>query len=121
MIFLIDLNYFQDYLTNCSNLLLIFVFSNRVVFIMSRKFNDRGGGYNRGGKGRGNNHGGYDRGGGGGYNRRGGGNNYNNAPREMHDAKCSDCGAPCQVPFVPTEGKPVYCRDCYQNHKKSRY
>ncbi len=37
--------------------------------------------------------------------------------RPMYDAKCSDCGAACQVPFQPTAGKPVYCRDCYRKHK----
>ena len=25
-----------------------------------------------------------------------------------------------EVPFDPTPGKPVYCRDCYQKHKKPR-
>jgi CxxC-x17-CxxC domain-containing protein len=25
------------------------------------------------------------------------------------------------VPFKPTEGKPVYCRDCFQKHRPSRY
>ncbi len=39
-------------------------------------------------------------------------------PREMHKATCSDCGKECEVPFKPIEGKPVYCRDCYQKHKK---
>jgi len=34
--------------------------------------------------------------------------------REMHDAVCSKCNASCQVPFKPTEGKPVYCRDCFR-------
>ena len=38
-------------------------------------------------------------------------------PRQMYDAKCSDCGADCQVPFKPTEGRPVYCRDCFQKHR----
>lgn len=38
-------------------------------------------------------------------------------PREMHKATCSECGAECEVPFKPTEGKPVYCRDCYQERK----
>jgi len=42
----------------------------------------------------------------------------NFGPREMHKATCSDCGNECEVPFKPTEGKPVYCRDCYQKHKK---
>lgn len=40
--------------------------------------------------------------------------------REMHQAKCSDCGVDTQVPFKPAEGRPVYCRDCYQK-KKSNY
>jgi CxxC-x17-CxxC domain-containing protein len=38
-------------------------------------------------------------------------------PREMHDAKCGDCGNDCQVPFQPKEDRPVYCRDCFQNHR----
>ena len=38
---------------------------------------------------------------------------FNSGPREMHDAVCSECGKECKVPFQPTEGKPVYCRDCY--------
>lgn len=49
---------------------------------------------------------------------RGGGFRNNFGPREMHDAKCAECGKDCQVPFKPAEGKPVYCRDCYQKHKK---
>ena len=44
------------------------------------------------------------------------GNNF--GPREMHKAVCSDCKKECEVPFKPTEGKPVYCRDCYPKHKK---
>ena len=64
---------------------------------------DRGGG--RGGYGGGR---GGGRGGGGGYG----------GPRDMHSATCSDCGQPCEVPFKPTEGRPVYCRDCFQKHRK---
>ena len=41
-------------------------------------------------------------------------------PREMHDATCSECGQPCQVPFKPAEGRPVYCRDCFQKRRPSR-
>ena len=40
-------------------------------------------------------------------------------PREMHKAVCSECKKECEVPFKPTEGKPVYCRECYM--KKKRY
>ncbi|MDP2749584.1 MAG: DNA-directed RNA polymerase [Nanoarchaeota archaeon] len=60
-----------------------------------------------------------NRGGGrGGFRGGGGGSSFNSGPREMHKAVCSDCGKECEVPFKPTEGKSVYCRDCYQNHKK---
>ncbi len=34
--------------------------------------------------------------------------------REMHTVVCANCGAETQVPFVPTAGRPVYCRDCFQ-------
>ncbi len=41
-------------------------------------------------------------------------------PREMFDATCSECGAETKVPFKPIDGRPVYCRDCYQKHKPQR-
>ena len=37
-------------------------------------------------------------------------------PREMHKAVCADCGKETEVPFKPTEGRPVYCRECYPKH-----
>ncbi|OGI12284.1 hypothetical protein A3K64_03090 [Candidatus Micrarchaeota archaeon RBG_16_36_9] len=40
--------------------------------------------------------------------------------REMHSAVCADCGKGCEVPFQPTEGRPVYCRDCYSKHRPQR-
>ena len=40
--------------------------------------------------------------------------------REMYDAVCADCGKKCEVPFKPTEGRPVYCRDCYRKHMPQR-
>jgi CxxC-x17-CxxC domain-containing protein len=36
------------------------------------------------------------------------------AGRSLHPAVCSECGKETQVPFRPTAGKPVYCRDCFQ-------
>ena len=39
-------------------------------------------------------------------------------PREMHKAVCSECKKECEVPFKPTEGKPVYCRDCFAKRKR---
>ena len=38
--------------------------------------------------------------------------------REMFTTTCSECGRETQVPFNPTAGKPVYCRDCFQAHKR---
>jgi CxxC-x17-CxxC domain-containing protein len=46
---------------------------------------------------------------------------FDRGPREMHKIICSDCGKEAEVPFKPTEGRPVYCRDCYQNHRTSRF
>ena len=37
--------------------------------------------------------------------------------REMFTTTCGDCGNECQVPFKPKEDRPVYCRECFQNHK----
>ena len=42
-----------------------------------------------------------------------GGSRNNFGPREMHKTTCSKCKKECEVPFKPTEGKPVYCRECY--------
>jgi CxxC-x17-CxxC domain-containing protein len=35
-------------------------------------------------------------------------------------ATCSNCGAETQVPFQPVSGRPVYCRNCYQDKKGTR-
>jgi len=40
--------------------------------------------------------------------------------REMHKAICADCKKECEVPFKPTEGRPVFCRDCYRKHVPQR-
>jgi len=32
-------------------------------------------------------------------------------------AICSQCGRETTVPFRPTQGRPVYCRDCFQMRK----
>ena len=42
------------------------------------------------------------------------------APREMYEVVCSSCGRETEVPFQPTAGKPVYCRDCYEDHRGGR-
>ena len=37
--------------------------------------------------------------------------------RELHKTVCADCGTETMVPFSPSSGRPVYCRDCYQSRK----
>ncbi|WMW22308.1 CxxC-x17-CxxC domain-containing protein [Methanolobus mangrovi] len=74
----------------------------------SRGGNDRNDGGFRGGS----------RGGNGGYRGGNGGGNFRSSgPREMHKATCADCNQETEVPFKPTEGRPVYCRECFQNHR----
>lgn len=43
----------------------------------------------------------------------GGRGNFNRAPRKMYKAICSKCKKECEVPFKPTEGREVLCRDCF--------
>lgn len=35
----------------------------------------------------------------------------------MHKAICADCKKDCEVPFVPTENRPVYCKECYSRRR----
>jgi len=32
----------------------------------------------------------------------------------MYSATCSNCGKKCEVPFLPTGNRPVYCNDCFE-------
>lgn len=41
--------------------------------------------------------------------------------REMHDVTCSACGVQTQVPFRPSNDRPVYCRDCFNQNSTRRY
>lgn len=68
-----------------------------------RRFGGHGGGFNRRDRGRGGFNRGRDRG-----------------PVTMHQATCDQCGKPCEVPFRPTSGKPVYCDACFRGKKEIR-
>ena len=48
-----------------------------------------------------------------------GGNSYG-LPRQMFPAICAECGKETEVPFAPTNGRPVYCSDCYRKVRLSR-
>jgi CxxC-x17-CxxC domain-containing protein len=56
-------------------------------------------------------------GGGGGF---GGGFGGQRQDRQMYSATCSDCGKPTEVPFQPKSDRPVYCNDCFRNHRPPR-
>ena len=43
--------------------------------------------------------------------------NNNRPAREMFTATCAECGCETQVPFKPTEGRPVYCKECFTNRR----
>ncbi|MDO8748516.1 MAG: hypothetical protein Q7J72_05310 [Candidatus Omnitrophota bacterium] len=49
----------------------------------------------------------------------GGGGGFNRGPREMHKAVCDDCKKECEVPFKPSGGRPIYCKDCFSKRKDS--
>ncbi len=42
----------------------------------------------------------------------------NKEGRKMWPATCSSCGKDCEIPFEPTVGRPIYCRECFAKHKK---
>ena len=33
--------------------------------------------------------------------------------RQMHPATCTTCSQTTEVPFVPKDGRPVYCAECF--------
>ena len=50
--------------------------------------------------------------------RRGGGVR-SDQPRTMYPAVCATCGAETEVPFEPTQGRPVYCNACFRTVRDS--
>lgn len=49
---------------------------------------------------------------------RGGGSSYGGARRQMHPAVCAGCGVDTEVPFLPSQDRPVYCRECYTANRQ---
>lgn len=43
---------------------------------------------------------------------------YGGRERKMHTIVCAECGTEAQVPFEPRQGRPVYCRECYENQRQ---
>ncbi len=61
---------------------------------------------------------------------RGGGRDFSRRPSfgdrrsdrgsvEMHSAVCDKCRKDCEVPFRPTSGKPIYCKNCFESNRGS--
>ena len=40
-----------------------------------------------------------------------------NPPKVETRTVCSNCGKETTVPFKPTQGRPVFCRECFQQKK----
>lgn len=49
-----------------------------------------------------------------------GGGGYGRYERPMFPAICSQCGKETQVPFQPRGDRPVYCSDCFEEHRPAR-
>ena len=83
----------------------------------ARSGRGRSGGFGR----RDSDRGGFGRDRSGGSDRRSGGfdrRDRRSERHEMHSVVCDKCGKDCEVPFRPTQGKPIYCNDCFKD--KSR-
>lgn len=37
--------------------------------------------------------------------------------RDMHRATCAQCGKDCEVPFMPSGDRPVYCSNCFESRR----
>ena len=46
------------------------------------------------------------------------GGGFDSRPREMHKAICAKCKKECEVPFKPSQDRPVYCRDCFRKKRE---
>jgi CxxC-x17-CxxC domain-containing protein len=47
----------------------------------------------------------------------GNGQGSGSAQRVETKTVCSQCGKETTVPFKPTQGRPVYCRECFQQRR----
>ncbi len=54
---------------------------------------------------------------GGGYGRR----DQQSQERKLYNVICANCGTETQVPFMPRQGAPVYCKSCYNSRKSGQY
>lgn len=43
--------------------------------------------------------------------------NFRDRERILYKAICADCNKECQVPFRPSQDRPVYCKECFASRK----
>lgn len=53
---------------------------------------------------------------GGGFNRR----DHRGGDRQMHKVICDNCHKECEVPFKPSNDKPIYCNECFAKQRRGR-
>lgn len=41
--------------------------------------------------------------------------------RDFTTVKCAECGQDTEIPFKPTQGRPVYCNNCYRSKKRDNF
>ena len=46
--------------------------------------------------------------------------NASRAQRQMYTGVCAQCGGEATVPFVPTDGRPIYCSACHAALKNAQ-
>ncbi|MBL7055383.1 hypothetical protein ISS07_00545 [Candidatus Woesearchaeota archaeon] len=52
------------------------------------------------------------------FERRDSGRGRPSERQEFHSTVCDECGKDCEVPFKPTQGKPIYCDNCFKRNSK---
>ena len=39
--------------------------------------------------------------------------------RNMYKVICADCNKECEIPFKPSPGRPVYCKECFSRRRNN--
>ena len=47
----------------------------------------------------------------------GGGGDRDGMRPSMHKAVCAECGKDCEVPFMPSGDRPIYCSNCFEKRR----
>lgn len=46
-----------------------------------------------------------------------GGGDRDGMRSSMHKAVCAECGRDCEVPFIPSGDRPIYCSNCFEKRR----